>query len=241
MIRILGILILVTSLLFIAFLIDDYISYEYTRFSTMFGLVSFLCVSALGGSLLIVGQREKDSLSPYAGFWPRFSAALLDAAIFIPIYRLFGNLAYQNSKFIIAVFLFLSFIAVNFLSIYLLTKFGGTPGKLLMGLRVKKLSFEKIGWKEAWLRFVVDLVILGALFFFHVLILHKIELREFSELSYLQRANLYYEKSYFWLPFIDIIYTLWISSEGVVLLLNKRKRAIHDFIAGTVVVKHKML
>ncbi len=207
----------------------------------MFGLVTFLCVLALGGCLLIIGQREKESSGPYAGFWPRFGAVLLDGAILVPISVLLGNLAYQDSKLFVAIFLFFDLVAVNFLLIYLLAKFGGTPGKLLMGLRVKKLSFEKIGWKEAWLRFSVDLVILGAIFLFRILILLNIEFHEFTGLSYPQKTDLYYVKSHFWLPFIYTIQTLWISSEGVVLLLNKRKRAIHDFIAGTVVVKHKML
>ena len=33
----------------------------------------------------------------------------------------------------------------------------------------------------------------------------------------------------------------WIYSEFFVMLLNKRKRAVHDFIAGTVMVKAKYL
>jgi uncharacterized RDD family membrane protein YckC len=34
---------------------------------------------------------------------------------------------------------------------------------------------------------------------------------------------------------------LWMYSELFILLLNKRKRAIHDFIAGTVIVKSKYI
>ena len=36
---------------------------------------------------------------------------------------------------------------------------------------------------------------------------------------------------------ITILSHIWIWSEVIVLLFNKRKRAIHDFMAGTVIVK----
>lgn len=34
---------------------------------------------------------------------------------------------------------------------------------------------------------------------------------------------------------------IWIYSELFILLLNKRKRALHDFVAGTVIVKAKYI
>jgi uncharacterized RDD family membrane protein YckC len=35
---------------------------------------------------------------------------------------------------------------------------------------------------------------------------------------------------------LDYSLTVWIWSEIIVLLFNRRKRALHDFIAGTVVI-----
>jgi len=40
---------------------------------------------------------------------------------------------------------------------------------------------------------------------------------------------------------ITVLSNIWIWSEVIVLLFNKRKRAIHDFIAGTVIVKSKYI
>ncbi len=37
------------------------------------------------------------------------------------------------------------------------------------------------------------------------------------------------------------ISNIWIYGELIVLLTNKRKRAVHDFIAGTVIVKSKYI
>jgi uncharacterized RDD family membrane protein YckC len=40
-----------------------------------------------------------------------------------------------------------------------------------------------------------------------------------------------------WDRAIDIFQNVWICSEVFVVLLNRRKRALHDFIGGTVVIK----
>lgn len=42
-----------------------------------------------------------------------------------------------------------------------------------------------------------------------------------------------------WYVLVDTVNQLWVWSEFIVLLFNKRKRAIHDFIAGTVVIKQE--
>ena len=39
-----------------------------------------------------------------------------------------------------------------------------------------------------------------------------------------------------WHYHIQLFQTVWVWSEFIVLLCNKRKRALHDYIAGTVVV-----
>jgi hypothetical protein len=41
-----------------------------------------------------------------------------------------------------------------------------------------------------------------------------------------------------WYTTVNVLQQVWIWSEVVVLLFNVRKRALHDFIAGTVVI-HK--
>ncbi|MFH3639525.1 RDD family protein, partial [Acinetobacter baumannii] len=40
-----------------------------------------------------------------------------------------------------------------------------------------------------------------------------------------------------WYSIVNSASELWTWSEFIVLLFNKRKRAIHDFIAGTIVIK----
>ena len=43
-----------------------------------------------------------------------------------------------------------------------------------------------------------------------------------------------------WYSFATITMNIWIWSEFIVMLTNKRKRAIHDFIAGALVIRKGM-
>jgi hypothetical protein len=40
-----------------------------------------------------------------------------------------------------------------------------------------------------------------------------------------------------WYRIVDEFNTIWVWSEVVVILFNERRRALHDFIAGTIVVQ----
>jgi len=40
-----------------------------------------------------------------------------------------------------------------------------------------------------------------------------------------------------WNQAINMLIPIWIGSELLVMLTNKKRRALHDFIAGTVVIK----
>jgi uncharacterized RDD family membrane protein YckC len=52
-----------------------------------------------------------------------------------------------------------------------------------------------------------------------------------------ERTTRLQEVSPLWDRAIDIFQNVWICSEVFVVLLNRRKRALHDFIGGTVVIK----
>ena len=62
----------------------------------------------------------------------------------------------------------------------------------------------------------------------------------FGELSAISNADPEQYKSLIpaWDETVETIGWIWFWSEVIVLLFNQRKRAIHDFIAGTVVI-HK--
>ncbi len=87
----------------------------------------------------------------YAGFWARLGSLLLDALFMMPI---IGLTLYLNGldKNVYFITFLPNFIFGLWYGIYLPKKYGGTPGKLLVGLKIIRLDGETIDWKESILR-----------------------------------------------------------------------------------------
>ena len=126
-------------------------------------------------------------------------------------------------------------------NIYLPKKHGGTPGKLVAGMKIIRLDGTDIEWKEAILRHIV---LFGLTIFSSVMMvccLLQADETTYMNLGWLGQAKYLMSLS----PGFFLLYTwisnIWIYSEFIVLLTNKRKRAIHDYIAGTVIVRTKYL
>ena len=123
-----------------------------------------------------------------------------------------------------------------FYSVYLVQRFGGTPGKLIVGVRIRKVSGEPVGYREAVLRYLPDFV-LGLLMSIALLmsVLHMSD-TEYRALSFMERAKRMVELAPSWYKPLQIAQNVWVWGELIVLLTNRKRRALHDFIAGTVVV-----
>ncbi len=123
-------------------------------------------------------------------------------------------------------------------NVYFNAHFGGTLGKLAVGIRITKPDGTRIGWPEAWKRSAVDLALGFLMLCIEVWALTQVNGEQYSATTFAQRRQLL--QSYYpsWFSIVTISQQIWIWSELLVLLFNKRKRAIHDFIAGTVVI-HK--
>jgi uncharacterized RDD family membrane protein YckC len=59
---------------------------------------------------------------------------------------------------------------------------------------------------------------------------------EFHSLSFMQRSQRLIELAPPWFKPLQVVQQVWVWSEFIVLLTNRKRRALHDFIAGTVVV-----
>jgi uncharacterized RDD family membrane protein YckC len=174
----------------------------------------------------------------YAGFWPRLGAFLLDSLIGIPIIAILLWGSYN-----LRLFDLYSIIPSNlfglFYGVYLVRRYGGTPGKLIMGIRIRKLSGEPVGYREALLRYLPSMLF-GLLMeiAFIVAALHMTD-SEYNTLSFVERGERLIELAPIWYTPVMIIQEVWTWSEFIVLLTNRKRRALHDFIAGTVVVYEK--
>ena len=176
----------------------------------------------------------------YAGFWRRFGSMVIDGFMCVPLVLLSEKYGIQSS---------LNFILTSYLTpilfwaymIFFHYKYGATIGKMVFKIKITLPDGSKIKLREAILRSSVDLVFL--LFTFLALSIAFLD----TELDFvfllnediITRHN-YLELHYpSWYVFVDVCSNIWIWSELLVLLFNDRKRAIHDYIAGTVVIKKR--
>lgn len=173
--------------------------------------------------------------SVYAGFWPRLCAGVADALILMPVAFLFMWLQGIDRSLAIAITIPSSILFAMY-TVFFNARFGGTPGKLAVGIRITKPDGSRIGWPEAWKRSSVDIAFAFVVLVVEVWALTQVDPSTYASLPWMERMQLLQEHWPAWYDSVDTLLNVWIWSEVVVLLFNRRKRAIHDFIAGTVVV-----
>lgn len=173
----------------------------------------------------------------YAGFWKRFGSYCLDVIVMIPIIALsfWGN---EQSRLFQLYYLIPGLAFGIWFHVYLVQRFGGTPGKLLLGIKIAKLDGSAVGYKESILRYSV-LFVISVLSSVPIVIdsLGMTDAEYFS-MGWQDRSVEMVERAPFWYGYVLIAMNIWIWSEFIVMLTNKKRRAVHDFIAGTVVI-HK--
>lgn len=176
----------------------------------------------------------------YGGFWLRLGSTIIDILIFIPLFLIMHYLHSLDKNYQILSSIVLSIFGFWY-HVYLPKKYGGTPGKLISGIQILKINGESIGLKEALLRELVT-TILG-IFSTTVLIYCVLKANNDIYLSKSWERKALYLSSFAPKLFNISIWVnnIWMYSELIVLLLNKRKRALHDYIAGTVIVKSKYI
>jgi uncharacterized RDD family membrane protein YckC len=172
----------------------------------------------------------------YAGFGPRLLAGLIDFIILLPLlfFYFWVQSHGQTITLLIVIPYFLAFALFNIL---FLAKCGRTPGKMVMHITITKVDGGNIGYREAFLRHSVDLVfaIISSIGIF--IAIQNTAPEVFSSLySWNQRTTMIMTHNPTFAQIATTCSNVWIWSELIVLLLNKKRRAIHDFIAGTVVI-----
>jgi uncharacterized RDD family membrane protein YckC len=174
----------------------------------------------------------------YAGFWSRLGALIIDGLISIPLILLVMYLNGRGKEFNYYT-LCLNLVFTLWYFVYLPKRYGGTPGKLSLGLRITREDGQPIQWKEAFLRYSVLLAFQlsnSMVMFFSIM---QADDATFASLGWMKRtaylASFYpeYFKLYQWCS------GAWYIVGIIVLVANSKCRAVHDFIAGTVVIKNE--
>jgi len=101
----------------------------------------------------------------YGGFWRRLGAFVVDVVVMLPVVATVVYWGLPKSQFFLMYWLIPS-IAINVAyNIYLVKRWGGTPGLLAFKLRIRMLDNTPVTLKAAAIRYSVLLVlsILGAI------------------------------------------------------------------------------
>jgi len=167
----------------------------------------------------------------YRTFWRRLGAGIIDGLVFMPIMWIDSWLWSSVSSPVLLVPWFLvSSLSFIMYSILLHGFFGQTLGKRFTGVKVLDLSGSKLTMRQAFMRDCVYLVFLA----YGMLIdlpsvasgvnPYNPETFRFSDLGIAHFLSMYAS-------------VIWFALELISMLSNPRRRALHDFIAGSVVVR----
>jgi uncharacterized RDD family membrane protein YckC len=177
----------------------------------------------------------------YGGFWLRLGANIIDALIMIP----FGILSmyiflFGNSFFLILIQITMAIFSAAYVTV-LHAKYGATLGKMAVGLSVRKLDLSPIGWDEAIKRSSVDYLFIVFTTLGQIITFLAIPIEELRNATIWDFTRLVSAHQSQIVSLAQSFYSLWFWGEVIALLFNKKKRALHDFIAGTVVVEKDSL
>jgi uncharacterized RDD family membrane protein YckC len=178
---------------------------------------------------------EMDVSLPYASFWRRLGAGTVDLIVLAFFVTAFGKVA-ALSKDTAYVLLPVLWATTASYTVVMHARYGATWGKMLCGIRVIHTDGRSLGWSGAFARSAVDLVF--TVYWLSLVVpatfaLPPESFRGQSWGSLFHTIKQDFPASY---DIADWAMVIWAWSEFLTMLLNKNRRAIHDFIAGTVVV-----
>jgi len=167
----------------------------------------------------------------YKTFWRRLVAGIIDGLVFLPLTMVGMWVTYNAASIPLSAFAAWhaasSFIYFAY-SIILHGKYGQTLGKMAMKVRVMDVSEARpITYRQAVLRDIFPLVATLAL-------LPRDVIQILNGTSYMLNPGTMPDGISMALGFVMMG---WGLLEVVTMLMNSKRRAVHDFIAGSVVVR----
>lgn len=162
-------------------------------------------------------------MEKYQTFFLRFVALLIDSFIMLPLFVF--DQWFREAEFPHLFFYFwipLSSLVFPIYSITMNAKFGQTLGKMWVKVKVVDVLEKPISLHQAILRDTPQLIFNTAAIVIGIIALPYDE----------NAAEMMYAFGIF-----NVVAGIWGMADIMVFLLNDRRRALHDLIAGTIVVK----
>lgn len=162
----------------------------------------------------------------YHTFWNRFFALIIDGLVLKPLDWLDSSIVNSaaSSESIMLWGVFYS-LAVVFYYIVMHANFGKTIGKMITGITVLDVSEKRtVSFYQACLRDIVPIILI------------PISIHIYYQIAYFG-ATLESLSDEPWFALLGFGLIAWGLLEIVSMLLNDKRRAVHDLLAGSVVVK----
>lgn len=167
----------------------------------------------------------------YVGFGTRILVNIIDFILLIPIifvYQFIMKLSLE-SRSVLPITIY--YIILYLYLIFMVVRFGGTPGRLILKTKIINVNGEKLSVMQAVLRLITYTPSSIAFILSIQIVINQINIeglqgKEIVEFYKLNKESNIFNSIGSVLLLIDI---LWI-------LFNKKKRALHDYLAGSYVV-----
>jgi uncharacterized RDD family membrane protein YckC len=165
----------------------------------------------------------------YRTFWPRFIASFIDGLLLAPISWI-DNLisSYEPSTQVVVEWAIISHSVYWVYNVLMHGYYGQTVGKMAIGIKVVDISESPISLRQAFLR---DCVYAGLATLELILFLFQKFFSGNIESSMVEAL----------INLTGFAGLGWFLAEFVTMLTNEKRRALHDFIAGTVVVRTQFI
>lgn len=199
----------------------------------VFGPISWLAgkISDRGKTRRDVAASGAGSFERYRTFWRRFWAGVIDAVVLLPLYLIDRWIwaSFETVSVLVPWFIAHSLSFVLY-SVLMHGYFGQTIGKYITGVKVFDASGSKLSMKQALLRDSVwiVLVVLGLVIDLPTVTEGRNPYGPGTELGFAALIAGYAALG-------------WFALELVTMLSNPRRRAVHDFIARSVVMRVERL
>jgi uncharacterized RDD family membrane protein YckC len=175
-------------------------------------------------------------VTEYGGFWRRVWARTIDAIVLLPLLAINYWFWAESRWLIVVAALPLALVTPAYLVIFHVLR-GQSFGKIVLGLKVQSIEGSALSWTRAIVRFipVTAFQVVWAI----GVITSALAISEdaFQTASLMEVSRLIRQGTPAWVRLCTHLYMLWVLADAIVLVNSSRKRAIHDLMAGTVVIQ----
>jgi len=169
----------------------------------------------------------------YRTFGPRFWTGSVDSCVLLPFTTTISVLlSLEIPGVLVAMLVIIENLAWLVYTVTMHARYGQTIGKMVTKVRVVDFRTEgRISWRQAWIREGIPLFLSVGLVGYQV---YGIVSGRSTEGAF-ESGGAFDNNKGFWL--LTAIPGIWFFAEVLTMLTNEKRRALHDFIAGTVVVR----